>query len=127
MYERLAGPERAGVPWPRLHVLWGDERCVPPDDPRSNYRMALESGLLAVPPAGIHRMPGELPPEEGAFRYEQELRALFPEDGFPRLDLVSPGAGGGWARGLARPRVGGPAGARAAGSPRPSRTRGPGA
>ena len=93
MYERLAGPEGAGVPWSRLHVLWGDERCVPSDDPRSNYRMALESGLLSVPPAGIHRMPGELPPEEGAFRYEQELRALFPEDGFPRLDLVLLGLG----------------------------------
>lgn len=93
MYERLAGPEGAGVPWARVHVLWGDERCVPPGDPRSNYRMALETGLLAVSPAGIHRMPGGLPPEEGALRYEQELRALFPPDGFPRLDLVLLGLG----------------------------------
>jgi 6-phosphogluconolactonase len=41
VYERLATPEYAGrVDWSATHVLWGDERCVPPDDERSNFRMA---------------------------------------------------------------------------------------
>jgi 6-phosphogluconolactonase len=93
MYERLAGLEGPGVPWPRIHILWGDERCVPPDDPRSNYRMALETGLLGSPLAGIHRMAGELAPEEAASCYVEELRALFPADYFPRLDLVLLGMG----------------------------------
>ena len=95
MYERLAGRARPSVPWPRIHLLWGDERCVSRRRPAQQLPHGLETGLLGLPVAGIHRMPGELPPEEeGAFRYEQELSALFPEDGFPRLDLVVLGLGG---------------------------------
>lgn len=93
MYERLAAQDGTRVPWERVHALWGDERCVPPTDARSNYRMAKQTGLLDLPLAGIHRMPGELQPEEGSRDYEEELRALFPEMAFPRLDLVVLGLG----------------------------------
>ena len=73
--------------WSRAGAWWGDERCVPPDDERSNYRLARESLLdrLARPPA-VHRIRGELEPEEAAAAYEREL------DG-TRLDLVLLGIG----------------------------------
>src|SRR4051812_26291144 len=63
----LAGaPYREQIDWSRAHVFWGDERCVPPDDDQSNYRMAREALLTQVPiPADqIHRMPAENPDHE---------------------------------------------------------------
>ncbi len=88
------------IDWPKVHVFWGDERCVPSDSPQSNYKMARETMLDAVPiPAtNIHRIHGEENPGKAALAYEQELRALFgvnPTDGSPRLgfDLVLLGMG----------------------------------
>jgi 6-phosphogluconolactonase len=79
-YRRLAKTRlmRAGF-WRLSHILWGDERCVPPDDPRSNYRMAREALLDSVPiPAEqIHRIKGEIDPERAAAEYEQTLRSLL--------------------------------------------------
>jgi 6-phosphogluconolactonase len=80
LYGLLAGePWAAQVNWKRVHVFWGDERCVPPDHPGSNYRMARESFLDAVPipPENVHRIRGELPRDEAAELYERELRAFF--------------------------------------------------
>jgi 6-phosphogluconolactonase len=73
--------------WSRAGAWWGDERCVPPDDERSNYRLARESLLdrLSKPPR-IHRIRGELDPAEAADEYEREL-------GETRLDLVLLGIG----------------------------------
>jgi len=50
--------------WGRVTLWWGDDRCVPPDDERSNYRLAKEMLLdrLEVPPVEVHRIRGELPP-----------------------------------------------------------------
>jgi 6-phosphogluconolactonase len=61
--------------WSRAEVWWGDERCVAPDDERSNYGMAKAALLdrLAVPPAAVHRMRGELGRDDGAADYEREL------------------------------------------------------
>lgn len=93
---RLLGEEpfRSAVPWAGVHLLWGDERCVPPGHERSNFRMANETFVarVPVPPANVHRMRGELPPEEGAARYAEELAAFF-GPGVPRLDLVHLGVG----------------------------------
>ena len=83
-YQELAGME---VGWGRVTVLFGDERCVPPDDPESNYRMARETLLSRVAPASVHRMPGELGPEEAAAEYESVVAPLEP------LDVVLLGVG----------------------------------
>ena len=80
------------IDWARAHVFWGDERCVPPDDPRSNYRMTRETLLdhVPLPAANIHRIRGEDPPASAASAYERELRTVFATpDGPPR---VAPGA-----------------------------------
>jgi len=74
--------------WSRVELWWGDERCVPPDDPLSNYGMAATAliDLLGTPPAAVHRMRGELGPDEGAAAYEREL-------GDARFDLTLLGMG----------------------------------
>lgn len=63
--------------WEGIEVWFADERCVAPDDERSNYRLAHEAllGPAGVPAEQVHRMQGELGPHEGARRYAQELRA----------------------------------------------------
>lgn len=96
IYELLAGGEFAPrVEWPRVHVFFGDERCVPPDDAESNYRMARESLLsrVALPAQNVHRMAGEGRPPESARAYEEELRAFFGGAEWPRFDLVMLGLG----------------------------------
>ena len=83
-YELLAARP---LPWPQLHLWFGDERCVPPDHPDSNFGMA-SAALAAVPiaPASFHRMRGEEPDRERAARdYERELPAA--------LDLLLLGIG----------------------------------
>ena len=83
-YELLA---RLDVQWGRVTILFGDERCVPPDHPDSNYRMAREALLDQVAPATVHRMAGELGPEEGAAEYSRVVASLAP------LDVVILGIG----------------------------------
>jgi 6-phosphogluconolactonase len=95
-YELLATPRFAErVDWSRVHLFWGDERCVPPDHERSNYRMAHEALVehVPVPPEQVHRMRGEIPPEEAAAAYEAELRAVFGDVALPRFDLILLGLG----------------------------------
>jgi 6-phosphogluconolactonase len=70
--------ERAAIlapDWSRVELWWVDDRAVPPDDARSNYRLVRESLLdaLARPPAAVHRVRGELSPEEAAAEYDREL------------------------------------------------------
>jgi len=75
------------VVWGRVTVLFGDERCVPPDHADSNYRTAREALLDRVAPATVHRMPAELGPDEGAALYSSVVATLAP------LDLVILGIG----------------------------------
>jgi 6-phosphogluconolactonase len=96
LYQQLAAPPLAGqVAWEKVRVYWGDERCVPPDSSESNYRMAQEALLSAVPisPENIHRMQGELDPEEAAKAYGQLLKEHFGEGG-PDLALLGMGDDG---------------------------------
>jgi 6-phosphogluconolactonase len=90
-------PYFARVPWDKLHLFWVDERCVPPTDAESNYRMTNEAMLAHVPlpPSQIHRMEGELDPEVAAARYEAVLRNAFRLEGAesPVFDLVLLGMG----------------------------------
>jgi 6-phosphogluconolactonase len=91
----LLGNETAlpTVDWSRVEVLWGDERCVPPDHPDSNYRMAREALLdrVRVPTGQVHRIKGERPPQEAAAAYRKELRTVLGEKG--RFDLILLGLG----------------------------------
>jgi 6-phosphogluconolactonase len=92
-----ASPLRERVDWARIQFFWGDERCVPPDHPDSNYRMARETLLDAVPVPRehIHRMRGEDDPSAAARTYEDELRTIFavaPGE-IPRFDLIYTGMG----------------------------------
>jgi 6-phosphogluconolactonase len=94
-YELLAGaPFREQVDWAGVHVFWGDERCVPWDDPRSNARAAYRAFLSRVPLPGdqMHPLDCTGNPEAAAWRYEALLREFF-GGGPPRLDLVFLGLG----------------------------------
>lgn len=86
------------VDWSRVHVFWGDERCVPPEHPESNHRMARETLLdhVPIPPANVHRIPCEQEPMRAAATYErtlQEFFALAPGAGVPQFDLILLGMG----------------------------------
>jgi 6-phosphogluconolactonase len=99
LFELLASSTFQGrVRWPNLQLFQVDERCVPPDDPQSNYRMIRQALLEFVPlPAeNFHRMAAERPDREQAAReYAEELgRVLRPPPGeWPRLDLIFLGMG----------------------------------
>ncbi len=84
--------------WSHVHVWFGDERAVPPDHADSNYRMARETLLDAVPipPGHVHRMEGELPPATAAAAYDAALRALADrqERPAPTFDVLLLGMGG---------------------------------
>lgn len=93
-YQLLAGELRNEVDWRRVSFFFGDERCVPPDDERSNYRMARETLLepLKIASSAIRRIPGEVPPENAAAEYDAEIRRLKNERQ-PAFDLVLLGMG----------------------------------
>jgi 6-phosphogluconolactonase len=94
-YELLAEePLRDQVPWGSLHLFWGDERSVPPDDPRNNARMVHRALLDRVPvPAGqVHPIPGDRDPRQAADEYEELLSRFF-AGAAPRFDLVLLGLG----------------------------------
>jgi len=92
MYALLADDAR--IPWDGVHLFWGDDRCVPPLHPRSNYAMAWSAFIrhVPIPPENVHRIHGELPAEEGAARYREELEAFF-GPGVPRFDVIHLGLG----------------------------------
>ncbi|HIJ79814.1 MAG: 6-phosphogluconolactonase [Desulfobulbaceae bacterium] len=101
LYELLgSSPFVEKMPWQQTHVFWGDERCVPPTDPASNYKLAFDTLLHKglVPAANIHRMEGEdASPALAAQRYQQEIELFFkdraagkPGSGF---DLILLGMG----------------------------------
>ena len=84
MHERLATMD---LEWGRVSVLFGDERCVPPGDPMSNYGMARETLLAGIDPGAVLRIPAELGAEEAAALYDAAVGRLQP------LDLVLLGIG----------------------------------
>lgn len=88
---------RKRIDWSRLLLFWVDERCVPPDNVDSNYRMTREALLSKVPlpDQNIVRIEGELKPEEAAARYESALRNRFRLEGaeLPSFDLILLGMG----------------------------------
>ncbi|MEA3460891.1 MAG: 6-phosphogluconolactonase, partial [Bacteroidota bacterium] len=82
--------------WSHVSLYWGDERCVPPDHPESNYGNARETLLdpLGLDKDLIHRIRGEEPPPEEADRYSKELLKFLPsKNGFPVFDWIWLGLG----------------------------------
>lgn len=109
IYKCLAGPPFAGrMPWPHIHLFWGDERCVPPDHPDSNFGMAFGALIsrVPIPPENVHRIRAEMAsPEKAAEAYEKTLRGFFApllsgddagvaeDPQFPPFDLILLGVG----------------------------------
>jgi 6-phosphogluconolactonase len=87
----------AAFPWDRVHLFWVDERCVPPSDDASNYKLARIHLIepAHIPEANVHRIYGELDPSEAAARYVAEIRRFFHLDAaaFPRFDVMHRGMG----------------------------------
>ncbi|HEX8679048.1 MAG TPA: 6-phosphogluconolactonase [Chthoniobacterales bacterium] len=85
------------LPWERIFVTFGDERCVPPEDEKSNYRMARESLFMpaAVPDLSVARMRGEIDPQVAADEYQDQLDVLAAQKGeaIYRHDLILLGLG----------------------------------
>jgi 6-phosphogluconolactonase len=80
-----------------IHFFWADERCVPPDDSESNFRLAEENLFrpLRIAPDKIHRLKGDLPPETAVAEASREIRRIAPQNagGIPVLDLIFLGIG----------------------------------
>jgi len=96
VYARIAG-EGHDLPWDQILFTFGDERCVPPDDAQSNFRMARENLFVpaAVPEKSIMRMRGEIDPQIAAKEYEDQLDAIAIEHGerIYQHDLILLGLG----------------------------------
>jgi 6-phosphogluconolactonase len=96
MFRLLASDKCRKMPgWERVHFFWSDERCVPPEHDESNYGAAnrLMLSKLPIPPANIHRIKGELAPDDAAIEYESDVRAYFNSHGQEAFNLVFLGLG----------------------------------
>lgn len=90
LYQLLAAePLRERMPWPRVHLFWSDERCVPRDSADSNYRMAHEAMIahVPIPPENVHAIPVAASPAAAAQDYERALKAYY---GSEALDPARP-------------------------------------
>jgi 6-phosphogluconolactonase len=92
-----SGPYAKSIPWDKVELFWVDERSVGPDDADSNYRMTNEALLskVSLNPEHVHRIEGELDPEEAAAKYESVIRREFRLEGAeaPRFDVIWLGMG----------------------------------
>src|SRR5690349_17372412 len=88
MFQKLAALR---FNWSRVHLFWVDERCVPPADPASNYKLAKDNLLPGahIPERNVHRILGEIAPDEAAHRYTDEIRGFFKLDPgeMPQFDV----------------------------------------
>jgi len=92
LFSRLAA---SGFDWSKVHIFWVDERCVPPDDNQSNYKLANETliGPAKIGASNVHRIHGELEPETAAREYVREIRQFFGSGELPEFDLIHRGMG----------------------------------
>lgn len=96
LFQLLASEDRDQIDWSKVHVFWGDERCVPPTDEGSNYHQAHETLLskVAISETNIHRVQGELDPATASKQYAETLKTFADSSlDFPRFDLVYLGMG----------------------------------
>ena len=96
-FEILADRYSDSIAWDKVVFFWGDERCVPPDNDESNFKMTNLALLskIDIPEGNIHRVHGEDPPHNEALRYEHEIREFIPPgaNGFPSFDWIFLGMG----------------------------------
>jgi 6-phosphogluconolactonase len=92
-YKTLAQDYADRIDWSKVHVFFGDERTVSPEDEDSNFRMVRETLLSHIRVGSVHRMRCELPPTEAAADYQRQLREFFGTDGIPAFDLILLGLG----------------------------------
>ena len=96
VFDVLAKDYKNKIDWSTIHFYWGDERCVPPTDDDSNYRMTVDHlfSKIDVPEENIHRILGENTPQNEAMRYANLLEInLDRVEGIPQFDLVILGMG----------------------------------
>ncbi|MGW9686629.1 6-phosphogluconolactonase [Flagellimonas sp. 2504JD1-5] len=96
VFDMLASDFEDKIDWSKIHFYWGDERCVPPTDDQSNYKMTVDHlfSKITVPEGNIHRVLGEAEPDREAMRYANLLEInLDRVDGIPQFDLVILGMG----------------------------------
>ena len=89
-------PYNSQIDWQQVHIFWGDERCVPPDNPDSNYYMAQEVLLskISIPALQVHRMPADQPGRDATSQsYTAEMQSAFGTQGIPVFDLIQLGMG----------------------------------
>jgi 6-phosphogluconolactonase len=88
-------PFRRDISWKQVHFFWVDERCVSRDHPESNFKLFADTVFshVDVPDKNIHRIKGEIGPDQAAQEYEQEIRTFFGASSWPIFDLVVLGAG----------------------------------
>ena len=97
LFELLADEYDEDIDWEKLHFWWGDERCVPPTDNESNYKMTKELlfDSISIKDSQIHRVLGENEPQEEANRYGEEILKHLPiVNGLPQFDIIMLGMGG---------------------------------
>lgn len=94
MFSKLAA---SGFAWSKVHFFWVDERCVPPTDNQSNFKLADETLLTParISKYNVHRIHGEMTPDEAALRYIEEIKGFFNlgEHDLPIFDLIHRGIG----------------------------------
>jgi 6-phosphogluconolactonase len=92
-FDYLATHHQKDIPWEKIHLYWGDERCVPPEHSESNYGMTKMHLLdkITIPDKNIHRIWGEIEPKEAAAHYEKELIKNLGR--IPVFDLIILGMG----------------------------------
>jgi 6-phosphogluconolactonase len=96
IYRYLSDNYAGRISWEKLLVFWGDERCVPPEESESNYRMAYESLLqnVPIPDVNLFRIRGENDPVEEAKQYSDLVTSVVPlYNGIPQFDLMLLGLG----------------------------------
>ncbi len=96
IFDVLASNYSDKIDWNKIHLYWGDERCVPPTDDESNYKMTLDHLISKVnfPAMNIHRIKGELDVKDACNEYIDELNNSLPViDEIPQFDIVILGMG----------------------------------
>ena len=96
IFNYISSHDDGNTDWEKVRFFWVDERCVPPDDDESNYKMTRMSLLenIAIPEENIFRIHGEADPEKEAVRYSNIIAGNVPfENNLPRFDLIILGLG----------------------------------